>query len=358
MITTGRKRNWLSAAVVTGCAMLLLVASRPRDVRYQVFAAPKQELFWPPLKQEARIQYLAEFQTAKDLKLKRHSALAAVLRKIIGLEDGEPRMVAPYGMASDSQGRLIVADTRLRAVHVFDFARRRYELLRTKGREAMVSPVGVAVDGADTIYVSDSYLGKVFVFRADGRLKKVLGEPEGQYKRPTGIAIDKAAGRLYVVETLRNNVLALDLEGREQFRFGGRGEGEGEFNAPTQICVAGGQVLVTDTLNGRVQRFSMEGKYLGRVGRFGNGPGLLDKPKGISLDSEGHIYVVEGLHDVVQVFDREGRFLLDFGSTGSGPGQFYLATGIHIDASNRIFVADARRIQVFQYLARSGEAGD
>ena len=89
-------------------------------------------------------------------------------------------------------------------------------------------------------------------------------------------------------------------------------------------------------------------------GRRGLGTGELDKPKGVAVDSDGHIYVSEGLHDVVQVFDREGRLLLVLGESGSTQGQFSLPSGVFIDRDNKLYVADSlnARVQVFQYVGQ------
>jgi sugar lactone lactonase YvrE len=87
------------------------------------------------------------------------------------------------------------------------------------------------------------------------------------------------------------------------------------------------------------------------------------RPKGIGMDSEGHLYVVEGLKGQVQVFDRQGRLLYCFGQKGSGFGEFQLPAGLFIDSKDRVFVVDSfnRRVQVFQYVAQqsaaSGHAG-
>ena len=89
--------------------------------------------------------------------------------------------------------------------------------------------------------------------------------------------------------------------------------------------------------------------------RFGsdvNGSGDFNRPKGVSVDSEGHVYVVEGLNDVVQIFDGDGQLLLDFGESGKGPGQFWLPSGIAI-VNDIVYVADAanRRVQLFEYVS-------
>ena len=82
------------------------------------------------------------------------------------------------------------------------------------------------------------------------------------------------------------------------------------------------------------------------------------RPKGIGLDSEGHLYVVDGQLGMVQVFDREGRLLYYFGQRGSGAGDFQLPTGLQIDNNDRIYVVDSfnRRVEVFHYSAAAKAA--
>ena len=112
-----------------------------------------------------------------------------------------------------------------------------------------------------------------------------------------------------------------------------------------------GVFYVTDTMNFRVQTFEPEGTFVGAFGRLGDGAGDFDKPKGVALDSDGHVYVVEGLHDVVQIFDPSGRLLLAFGGSGSGDGELWLPSGIAI-ANDLVLVADSAngRVQVYEYL--------
>jgi sugar lactone lactonase YvrE len=75
-------------------------------------------------------------------------------------------------------------------------------------------------------------------------------------------------------------------------------------------------------------------------------------PKGVAVDSRGHIYVVDALFDAVQIFDRRGQLLLAFGGRGTGPGEFWLPNGLFIDSQDRIYVADSynQRIQIFEYV--------
>lgn len=353
-----KRRAWKPSvgAIALGALTMFLfggsLANKDRDDR--------GELFWPKPPDRARIKYLESVSSPKDLKLKQSSLFKRIVKTIVGISDADTTMVFPYGITTDSQGHIIVVDSKSRLIHVFDERGKKYFSIQAPKGERLVSPIGVAVDAADNIFVSDSYTGKILVFDRDGKFIKRLGPDEGQFDRPTGIAIDKTRGHLYVVETRKGEIVVLNLNGAELFKFGKRGVSKGEFNRPTQICIRDDRVYVTDTLNARIQVFDLEGQFISTVGRLGDAIGDLDKPKGVAVDSEQHIYVVGGLHDVVTIFDQQGNFLLSFGGTGSRRGEFFLPTAIHIDGADNIYVADTynRRVQVFKYLKSGGIGGE
>ena len=319
-----------------------------------------EELYWPTPPEKARIKFMRSISSPNDLKLKRSSLFKRIIKKIVGIDDTDSVLVSPYGVTTDSRNRIIVADSKSRLIHVFDPEQKKYFNIKQPKGETFVSLVGLAVDREDNIYVSDSYTGKIHIFDKSGKFVRRLGPDEGQFDRPTGIAIDKDHGRLYVVETRKGRVEVLNLLGQELFKFGTRGYGDGQFNFPTQICLKGDRLYVTDTLNARVEIFDLDGNFIAKIGRLGDAAGDFEKPKGVAVDSEGHIYVVEGLHDLIDIFAADGSLLLTFGGTGTNRGQFYLPTAIHIDAEDNVYVSDSfnRRVQVFKYLKDSNPAGE
>lgn len=266
------------------------------------------------------------------------------------------QLVRPYSVAVDSRGRIIVTDPGLSGVHVFDPEAHKYKFLtrEEKSKDNLMDPQCVAVDAEDSIYVTDSKAGKIFVFDRDGKYQRAIGSlrgGEGFFKRPTGIAIDPETQEIYVADTLRDRIYVLDRKGETLRTIGKRGAGDVEFNLPTEVLIKNGTLAVVDAMNFRVQILDRSGKFLGAIGQVGDSSGSLFRPKGIGIDSEGHIYLVEGFWGVVQVFDREGRLLYDFGQRGVGLGEFQLPAGLFIDQRDRIYVVDShnRRIQIFQY---------
>ena len=178
-------------------------------------------------------------------------------------------------------------------------------------------------------------------------------------KRPTGIAVDSAAQRIYVTDTLRNQIFIMDMQGSVLKKVGKPGTGNGEFNYPTELRLFGDNMAVVDAMNFRVQVLNKDGEFQYSIGKIGDDVGAMFRPKGVSFDSEGHLYIVDGMWNVVQVFNSEGQLLYYFGKMGTDLGAFQLPTGLSIDAQDRIYVVDSfnRRVQVYHYYGVGPAAG-
>jgi DNA-binding beta-propeller fold protein YncE len=287
--------------------------------------------------------------------------------KLLNLVAGEPsfhRMVRPYGIAVDSRGRIIVTDPGAQGIHIFDFAEHKYKFVerREARKDPMRQPQCAAVDANDNIYVTDSESGYIFVFNPNGGFRRTIGSlkgGEGYFKRPTGIAVDSEAGRIYVSDTLRDKIFVLDMEGSVLRTIGTHGTKPGDLYYPTELRLIKGGLIAVDSMNFRVQFFSLDGVAQSAIGSIGDRVGSMFRPKGISVDSEGHIYVVDGLWGVVQIFDRQGELLYYFGQRGAQLGEFQLPSGLFIDKNDRIYIADSYngRVQVFQYYGASRAEG-
>jgi DNA-binding beta-propeller fold protein YncE len=306
-----------------------------------------------------RLEFLRAFSSEKELNPKR-----SFWKKMVDFVAGAPeygRLVRPYGVTTDSRGRIIVTDPGALAVHIFDFEKKKYRRLEGGKGQDLLSPIGVAVDADNNIYVTDSRSGRIFVFDADGKFRRFLGvvaKNEGFFKRATGIAIDQQRAELFVTDTLRDKIFVMDLQGHMLREFGRRGTEPGEFNFPTELALHGDQLLVVDTMNFRVQILDREGRFQRQFGSTTNHINLV-RPKGMSVDSEGSIYLVDGLLENVQVFGPDGILLYSFGRTGGGPGELQLPSGLWIDASDHVYVADSynQRVQIFQFTSAKRAAG-
>jgi len=328
--------------------VLLLAAVVP------VIAAPKPKtraaVAVPALEMDGGRKLLFErvFHSEGDVRVKR-----GFWTKLVAVVTGEPEyhdVIRPYGIATDSRGRIIVTDPAASGIHIFDFAQQKFKFIsHLEGKDRLRAPQCVAVDRQDNIYVTDSEAGKIFMFNTSGKFQRVIGGlrgGEGFFKRPTGIAVDSEAQRIYVSDTWRNRIFVLDMQGAVIQTIGKNGVGDGEFNYPTELRLSHDSLIVVDAMNFRVQVLTRQGGF-----RYSIGTGQLFRPKGVAVDSEDHIYVADGYDDLVRVFDEQGRLLYYFGAQGMGPELFRSPAGVCIDSSDRIFVADSgnRRMQVFHY---------
>ena len=210
---------WLSAPAQAG-----KVKAEKND------ATPGPELL---LEGGRKLAFVRTFETDRDVSPKR-SFFRKVLDVVAGAADRH-QTIRPYGIAVDSHGRAIVTDPGAMGIHIFDFADHKYKFIarNDKDQNSMKSPQCVAVDAEDNFYVTDSETGRIFVFEAGGKFKRIIGNlkgGEGYFKRPTGIAVDSAAQRIYVTDTLRNKVYVLDMNGSVMQTIGKTGTANGEFN--------------------------------------------------------------------------------------------------------------------------------
>lgn len=313
-------------------------------------------LVWPAPPLPPRIRHVATISKAADIG--REKGFWRKVWEFIRGEDEFEQILRPMAVATDSQERLLVADTKLKRIHIFDRRKKEYTALTGSKTETFLLPIGLAVDGRDFIYVADGERKKIYIFRPDGEFDRVLMGMSG-LGRPASLAIDRAHQRLYVVDPPLHNVKIVDLaSGQATGVIGKRGEGPGEFNYPSHVAVdREGRLAVTDAMNKRIQLFDAEGKPVLTFGKHGDGSGDFTAPKGVALDGEGHLYIADAGFDNVQIFDRKGRLLLYWGNSGQKAGQFWMPAGIHIDENNRIYVADSHnsRVQIFEYLGASAE---
>ncbi len=329
----------LTGLAVTGCS--------PAEVSHIVIGMETKEgilLPPPPATPKVRYLYSVKSQTAAGGKSSEAD---------LGASAAEPESFRlPISISSNEQGTFYVVDQAHSKLLSFEPERNQWNFTEPDAGEPLSSLVGIASDKSGGIYLTDSVLKKVFRMRGNGgKLERFA--PDHVFERPTGIAFDPFNKHIYVVDTIKNTVVAFDLSGRELFEFGRRGTGEGEFNYPTFIAPdRQGNLYVSDTLNFRVQSFTADGKFRFSFGRLGDGAAEFAEPKGLAVSPEGIIYVVDGRLDKIQAFSPDGDFLFSFGSSGTAAGQFWLANGIYVDEKDRVYVCDYlnNRVQVFQHL--------
>ena len=312
--------------------------------------AEQGRLVWPPPPLTARIEFVRSVISEADVG--RETTLFQRLLNFLSGEKPTPnRIVEPMGLAvSDDGQRLYVSDFAHSAVFVFDFPAKAFARI-----EGLARPVGLSLDAQENLYVVEQGKRGISVFNRQGKRIRFITDPG--IERPTGIALDRARGRIYLADTghtqsKEHTVKIFDLQGTLTGKLGhGKGGGPGQFMFPTYLTVdEQGNLYVADTLNARVQKFDPGGGYLKTFGQGGDCWGCFDKPKGVALDGFGNVYVADAGWSNVQIFNQRGQTLLFFGGRGPIPGMLKNPSAVAIDRQNRIYVADYlnHRIEVYQ----------
>eukprot|EP01112_Ceratiomyxa_fruticulosa_P016564 TRINITY_DN5028_c0_g1_i1.p1 TRINITY_DN5028_c0_g1~~TRINITY_DN5028_c0_g1_i1.p1 ORF type:complete len:657 (-),score=156.55 TRINITY_DN5028_c0_g1_i1:52-2022(-) len=129
-----------------------------------------------------------------------------------------------------------------------------------------------------------------------GTLLKVIGQSSifnTPLKQPLGLAIN-SKGEVIVASHHKIDVFG-GIEYKLVRSFGSKGEGNNEFNQPSNVCVdTADNILVCDSLNHAIKIFNPEGKFITSFGKKGNDGMSFDSPIGIFLDQlSGDIFVAD-----------------------------------------------------------------
>jgi uncharacterized protein (TIGR03663 family) len=193
------------------------------------------------------------------------------------------------------------------------------------------------------------------------------GNGNGQFNAPRGLAIARD-GSIYIADSLNNRIEHLDSTGTPLKSFGTTSPGcpyatvppsnvpAGTFCEPWGVALSpdGQWIYVADTWNHRIQKFTAAGQPVKTWGTpiydpITSGPYGLWGPRGIAVDSLGHVLVADTGNKRIVIYDSDGNFISQFGGEGAAAGQFDEPVGLALDRSGNLYVADTwnQRIQVF-----------
>jgi DNA-binding beta-propeller fold protein YncE len=341
-MNTSRYFTAILAALAAG---LTLLSCSPR-LRANLDLSMENRIFWPGAPENPRIRYLWNLYSL----LPEGSSILDVLAGEYDFYDvkSAPMLIKPMYVYKRADN-IYIADAGAERVTVINLKTREVFHAGTEGEGSLSLPVCVVSDKDGNIYVSDSAIRKVFKYGPGGSFIKAFSI-EG---RPVGLAYDDKSEILYITDTDKHIIYAVDKEGAVKSTIGKRGEADGEFNYPTYLWVDNeGRLYVSDTVNARIQIFAPGGRFLLRFGMRGDSYEELAGPKGVATDTHGNIYVVDSKQNMIKIFSSDGKLLLFFGQEGPEHGKFNLPNGIFIDKDNVIYVADSynMRIQAFQLI--------
>ncbi|TKJ36632.1 MAG: hypothetical protein CEE38_10005 [Planctomycetes bacterium B3_Pla] len=296
----------------------------------------QEPVFFPPLPERPRLQFLKSFSGPEDLGAPTSGAFE---RFVLGDPETQEGITKPYGMAI-FDGKLYVCDVGKRMVEVLDLEKRTFSYL-TKN-ERLTNPVNIYITDNGIKYVADPTAGAVFVFDGDNSLSTILGKD----LKIAPIDITVRGQRCYVTDFNSNQIVVFDKNTQKEIaRIGTEGAAQPKGTMPElppgQLLLISdlaldkqGNVYVTDKAAARITQFDGSGKLLRTIGRWGPNIDQFIRPKGIAIDRNDRIWVVDAAPEVAKIYDQQARLLLFFGLSGNKPGMMNLPAKIVLDYDN------------------------
>ena len=330
MKTSQRRNSFKHILPALAGGILFLAAgcaTTPKD------AGPKY-VFFPPLPDAPRLQYLTAFGSEKDL---RRGGGDTFMTFITGEEPPNTPIMKPYGAAAAPKN-IYVCDTAAGLILRMDLAARKIFAIAPTGPAALKSPVNLSVDANGWLYIADSLRDQVVV--VDDKENFVAAIGEKGVTKPRDVVLSK--DRIYVGDIAQHAVHVFDKATRAPLFDIPRGAEATNINTrlfqPVNLALdSQGRIYVGDFGGYRVQVFDADGNYLRTVGKYGDNYGEFARLKGIAVDRDNLLYAVDAAGQIVQIFDDTGRLLMWFGEAGGGRGGLDLPAKVVVDYDNVAF---------------------
>jgi len=307
---------------------------------------PDRTVFYPPLPQQPRLQFLHSISGEYDLG-KQQSAF----REFLVGKPSYKTLGRPYDVGA-SKGKIYMLDRMYRRIVVLDLEDKSMSFLNDQGAGSLGNPSGIWISEEDVKYVADMQRKQVVVFDENDNFLMTYGSSE-VFEKPVDVAIFE--NRVYVVDIEKNQLFIMDKETGELLKVVGE---EGDFFKPSHVAVGPtGDIFVNDAFNFRMKKFAPDGTFLEIIGFHGDQVGGFARPKGLAVDRDKNLYAVDAAFENVQIFSDQGKLLLFFGGAGSGPGDMYLPAGVAVDYKNvdyfKKFADPNFRVEYLVYVANT-----
>jgi sugar lactone lactonase YvrE len=237
-------------------------------------------------------------------------------------------------IALDAEGHIFVGEYTGGRIQVFDSEGK---FITQWMVDAKMPLRGIAADRKGTVYV----VQKGAISRYEG----LTGNRTGELEYAGGWGFDDVTatpdgGLVAAWYKNSDDIVRLDSAGRTVRTIKKAISGQtdsSELN--TRVAADGlGNIYALGSFNNGVFKFNAEGKFLNKFGGSGDGDGQFRAPSAIAVDGQGRVYVAD--FKGVQVFDSDGRHLGVINVKGA-------ASGMAFNDAGELFVV--ARTQVHKY---------
>ena len=193
---------------------------------------------------------------------------------------------------------------------------------------------GVTFYDKENILVSDHSNCNVKMFTIQKRHVRTIDRGSTAFK-PKGITISPDR-HIYVCDVANHCVCVFDVNGKFLFSFGLCGSGDECFNSPRDLCfTSDGFLYITDVKNSRICIYDKDGKFIRKFT-------TTYMPNSIDVTDSGHLIVSSWRSQKVMIYTAGGDLVhvINFEEHGSELGQLDRPTGVSVDSDGLIYIAN------------------
>ena len=244
----------------------------------------------------------------------------------------------PTGIAVNRQGDIAVVDNRGHCVFVFNKDGNCSKQIGKEGADPgqFKYPAGVLFLNNNEILIADKSNNRIqHINIQTGTVLKTFGkkgEGKGHFNTPLSICLDDTE-RIVVSEFSNNRVQVMSKEGEALFTIGD--SGPENLSTPSSCIPYKNIFLVTERDNHVIKAFDSSNTFLYKFGEKGNQDGQFNSPCGMCLDGSNNLLVCDYFNDRVQQFSLDGRFKGKTTVPLKGPLQIIMAPDGRILVTSR-----------------------
>ena len=251
------------------------------------------------------------------------------------------------GIAVNSKGVIAVADCEGQCILIFDEKEKFVRKLGCLGNNdgQFNSPADVTFLNDDEILVADECNHRIQQFNVQtGNFVKCFGKKgtgDGELKNPVSVCIRSEGNFVVVADCFNSRVQVLTVDGEPVLKFGD--SGSERLDHPIGCVCRENKFIVTDYRNNCVKVFDGSGKFLYKFGEKGNADGQFIQPWGLCIDKYGNVLVCDWCNHRIQQFTLEGTFT---GKTSSNV-KLERPWGVATLADDRVLISDHHAKEVY-----------
>jgi uncharacterized protein (TIGR03663 family) len=231
------------------------------------------------------------------------------------LELGDGQFQEPWGIAMTGDGSIFVADTWNGRIQVFDaegnFLRKWGFFNTTNGTLgdplALFGPRGIAVDSTGNLLVADTGNKRILQFTPMGELLNQIGGGGvrlGNFEEPTAVAVDPRDGSIYVADAWNRRIQKFDANLQPLAEWPVPSWGSQHLYYKPYLTVAGnGDLYASDPENFRILVYNSAGGVKATFGSYGTELNRFGLPNGLAWN---------GASNTLMVVDADNQRIMNF----------------------------------------------